>query len=271
MRHIFSIYAALLFSAGLSAQTLSKPNAVTFTDLARSRYYNLRDHGFESFTCDVKPDWDTLPKMLLVPVELAGRKPLEATKLQVTLTSRGNISFNRQYPEDTASLMKPAYDKFFDWLSSLVQGFLMTWGSKAVSGIIPDKYLLSSVEITPQGHRIIANIHDEHIELSLDPDYRVTDFLQTAPSLKITEQPVFNKSSEGWLLAGDSGVDAEGNNVTRIKYEVAYLPIDTLQLPRDVHLVVNDDIDIKFSFENCTAIHGMVLQVSPSPSTHTAH
>jgi hypothetical protein len=258
----------IIFLAGLCAQTLSKSDAIAFSDVARSHYYSLRNHGFESFTCDIKPDWDTLPNVMLGPVELTGKKPVETTRLQVTMTSRGNITFQHQYPADASALMTPVYDKFFGWLSSLVQGFLTTWGSKAVSGIIPDKFLVSSVEIMPHGHLITSNASGQHIELMLDNDYRVSNLSQTAANQKIVEQPVFNDSPEGWLLIGDSGMFTGSNSATHINYDLSYRPVDTLQLPQNIHLMVNDNIDIKFSFENCTAVHGIVVHVSPPPSAH---
>jgi hypothetical protein len=70
------------------------------------------DHGFVSMTCDLKLDWDTVPKLMLVPAAIAGRSRLESTRLRFTMRSNGSSNVGHEYASDTPDLIKPVYDKF---------------------------------------------------------------------------------------------------------------------------------------------------------------
>lgn len=249
-----------LSSLSLYGQRSAAVDKSKFADAARARYYSLEQQGLVSFTCDVKINWDTVPKEMLLPAEIAGRKGLEATRIKATQGVRSSAIVEHEYTPDTFALAKVAYDPFFSWFSDVVRGFLMTWGAKGLGGPIPGKDNISTVTSDLSGYRVV--LVNPQVELLVANDYQVTEAITSAGNETIDEHLAFTASPEGLLFKRTEALDKQGENTTRIQYDVDYSPVDSLQLPHNVHLVVNDNINMKFSFENCSVVRGVVVEVS---------
>lgn len=253
-----------LFSLSLNGQDSAAVDKSKFADVARARYYNLDQKGLVSFTCDVKVNWETVPKQMLLPTELAGHKGLEATRIKATLGMRSSTIVVHEYTPDTSVLAKVAYDPFFAWLSDVVRGFLMTWEGKGIVGPIPGEKNISTVTPTSSGYSVF--LVGPPVQLLVTKNYLVTEAISSFGNETIDEHFVFTPSPEGLLFTRAEAVDKMGDNTTRIQYDVDYSPIDSLQLPHNVHMVVNDNINMKFSFENCSVVRGDVVEVSAPPA-----
>jgi hypothetical protein len=234
-----------------------------FADAARARYYNLEQKGLVSFTCDVKVNWETVPKQMLLPPDLAGRKGLEATRVKATLGIRSSPVVEHEYSPDASPLAKVAYDPFFAWLSDVVRGFLMTWKAKGIVGPIPGENNISKVTQTSSGYSVF--LAGPPVQLLATKDYQVKEAISSFGNETIDEHLAFTPSPEGLLFTRAEAVDKLGENTTRIQYDVDYSPVHSLQLPHNVHLVVNDTINMKFSFENCSVVSGDIVEVSATP------
>lgn len=86
-----------------------------------------------------------------------------------------------------------------------------------------------------------------------------------APNNQIDEHTVFSNSPEGFVLTSNDATDREGDETTHIQYEITYQVSDAFRLPDLVHLKVNDNIDTRFTFTNCSVQKGINLKVLPSP------
>jgi hypothetical protein len=248
----------------LQTQTAPQVDKSKFADAARAKYYSLTDQGLVSFACDVKVDWDTVPKVMLVPAEIGGRQGLEATKVRVFQDLRTTAKVDHDYAPGTSAAAKLVYDPFFGWLQDVVRGFLMTWSAKGLAGPVPTEENIENVASEASGYRIV--LVNPGVQLLSNKDYLVTEILTSGPDEEIDEHPVFTPSSQGLLFAGNRAVDKEGDSETRIQYEVDQRAVDTLLLPHNVHLKVNDNMDMRFSFENCSVERGKVLKVRASPT-----
>jgi hypothetical protein len=254
------LFVGCLFFEELNGQVQVGVDKSKFADVARARYYNLEHQGLVSFTCDVKVDWETVPKQMLLPAEIAGRKRLEATRIKATLGPRSSPVVKHEYTPDTPALAKVAYDPFFVWLSDVVTGFLMTWEVKGIVGPIPGENNISTVTPTSSGYSVF--LVGPSVKLLVTKNYQVAEAISSFGNETIDEHFVFTPSPDGLLFTRAEAVDKQGDNTTRIQYDVDYSPVDSLRLPHNVHLVVNDNINMKFSFENCSVIRGDVVEVS---------
>lgn len=253
-----------LFPLVLSGQSPATVDKIKFADTAGAKYYNLINQGLVSFSCNLKVDWDTVPKVLLVPAEIAGRQGLESTRIKVSQDLRSTAKVEHEYPQGTLAPAKVVYDPFLGWLQDVVRGFMMTWSAKGLGGPIPTEGNIDHVTREPTGYRIV--LVNPRIQILANRDYLVTDILTSQPGDEIIEHPVFISSAQGLLFSGVQAVEKQGENETRIKYDVDHQTVDSLLLPHNVHLKVNDNMDMKFSFESCSVVRGTVLKVSAPPA-----
>jgi hypothetical protein len=259
-----TVLLTCLFSLGLNGQSTLTVDKFKFADAASARYYSLINQGLVSFSCDVKVNWDTVPKVLLVPAEIAGREGLQATTLRVSQGIRTTAKVEHKYPQGTPVLAAAVYDPFFSWLSDVVRGFMMTWSAKGLGGPIPGEDNIDSVKVLPSGYRVV--LVNPRIQLLATKDYLVTEILTSGAGEEIDEHPTFTPSPQGMLFTGDQANDKQGEKVTQIRYEIDYQLVEALNVPHNVHLLVNDNMDMKFSFERCLAERGKVIKVRASPA-----
>ena len=251
-------------SAGHS-QTPASFDKVDFVQHANSLYYRPADAGLVSFTCRVKVDWDTVPSQILLPAEIAGRKPLEETKFFVTVNAAGSPSARHEYTQAAPTWMRPAYDRLFELLSSLVSGTLQTWGTKYIHGPIPEARFVTGIEKTDDGYAMTATNTPAQFRYVLSNDYRMREMVTKAPNDEISEHTEFSDSPQGLVITSNDATNREGDDTTHIEYEMTYQMADGFRLPSALHLKVNDNIDMKFSFDNCSAQKGKIITVMPPP------
>jgi hypothetical protein len=260
---IIATLSLYLAASSAVAQELSSAQKAEIVKHAQPLYYSPIEHGLVSVACNVKLDWETVPKVILVPAEIAGRDRLQSTKLRLTLNANGKPEMTREYARDTPVLMKPVFDRFFDWASSVVTGFFLTWGSKAMRSPIPTGHYISTVIPDQDGYQIASNSGGAVITLSLSKDYVIRKILTTAPGQTIDEHSTYTSSPEGLLLTSVDATNKTAEGATHVSYDVDYLPIDTILFPNKIHLVVDNNIDMKFTLENCSAEQATVFTVRP--------
>ncbi len=237
--------------------------AVNLSGAVNGHYYALREKKLGSFTCEVMTDWSTLPPSIMAPVKLAGMEPLENAKLKLKVDAYSGLSFTHEYPKDTGSLRIALYDKFLEWYTSVIQGFFMTWGAKAMSGPMGDKYLTSSMEPIDGGTRLHVDVPTQQITITVTKENVVTQIFTHGENFEIDEHPAFTPSAEGLLLTGMDAVNTNkaANESTHVKYDMDYQTRDGFELPHQIHLMVNDNMNMHFALEGCTAVRAAEVQI----------
>jgi hypothetical protein len=268
LRILVSAFLVSILSASSGGQSptgisSSKQSGDQFVEQARTRYYSPEEQGVDSFNCDVTVDWNTVPTVLLVPAELAGRSFLEKTKLRASLGRITGAKVQHEYPKDVPVLMTPVYDKFFDLLSNIVQAFLQTWAPKAMNGPIPAKYEILSAAPISGGYRLkVKAPAGQQVEVLVNNDYLLTEIITRTSNGQIDEHPSFSASSNGLLFTHNDAATT-GDQTVHVQYDVDYQPVEGFDLPHRVHLQVDDNINVKFAFENCAVSHGTVIHFNP--------
>lgn len=262
---VIAIALSGFFAVGVAnSQELTVEQRAEFVRQAQPRYYSPVEHGFVSMTCDLKLDWDTVPKAILAPPTLTERKPLEKTKLRFTMRANGSSDVSHEYASDAPVLAKPDYDKFFEWVTNLVNGVFATWEAKAMRTPIPDVVHIASLSMDRDSY-LLKFDNEVPIELTLSKGYVITRILTKAPTQTIDEHAVYSPSPQGLLLTGIDATDQAPGGTTHVIYDLSYQTVDTLAFPQNVHIIVDDNIDMKFSLQNCLAERGTVISVGPPP------
>jgi hypothetical protein len=151
---------------------------------------------------------------------------------------------------------------FFEWTSNVVTGFFTTWGSKAMRTPIPDVRHITSLTVD-QNSYLLKFDSGMPIEVTLSKDYVISRILSKAPAQTIDERPEYSSSPQGLLLTGIDATSQAPDGTTHVTYDLSYQTVDTLEFPQNIHLVVDDNINMKFSLQNCSAVRGTVINVGP--------
>jgi len=263
---IFILLVAIAAPFAGYSQSSAPIDKADFVHHANSLYYRPAEAGLVSFTCRVHVDWDTVPSQILLPAEIAGRKPLEETKFFVAVNAVGSPSARHEYTQAAPMWMRPAYDKLFQLLSSLVSGTLQTWETKYIHGPMPEVRYVTGVEKTDDGYVVTSSNAPAQFRDVLSSDYRMHEMVTKAPNDDIDEHTVFSDSPQGWVITSNDGLDKTSQLTTHMKYDMTYQMADGFRLPHTLHLKVNDNIDMKFSFESCSVQKGKIITVMPPPS-----
>lgn len=258
-----TLWIAVFFPGAVWAQSSAPIDKKVFVQHVNSLYYRPAIAGLTSFSCAVKFDWDSVPASILLPAEIAGRAPLEQTKLVVTVHYPGAVSTQHELPQDTLTVMRPVYDKFFGVLSNILSGFLQTWGTKYLNGPIPEERFVTGVTTIQDGYVMTASNIPAQFQFSLSPDYKLKEMVTKGPDGDIDEHTIFSSSPQGFVITANDGISQSGRQATHMQYEMTYQMMQGFSVPKTVRLKVDDSIDTRFSFDNCSIQKGIVIQVSP--------
>jgi hypothetical protein len=266
MRYFQASIAVLIASLAISqttAQDLTAAQQAEILQRARTLYYNPGANGLTAVSCEIKLDWSKIPKAILKPAEDAGSDYLHLTKFQMTVDSTGAQNITRDYAHATPRTSIPAYDKFYDWASKVIGSFLMSWKSKAIQSPFPDAKSISHFASTPDGYQITTKYTDTTVVLSLSKDLVLTKILSLGVGQSIEERTTYTQTPQGLTLTAVDATNTSADGTYHIAYDLIYQPTDiyrseiSIPFPSRVHLAVNDQIDMRFSFQNCLAKRGI--------------
>ena len=269
LQWLSSITNVVAVGAILLARSTAYPQTPTsdkeaFAKHARSLYYDPVQKGLESFTCTVKFDWNTLPASIRQPAEAVGQHPLDQTTLRLIVEASGHASSPREYAKDPEASLTPVYDRIFDLLSSLSAGWAETWDSKYLRAPIPEGRFLTAVEDTAEGYVVRAIAPPASHVFFLTKDYKIRKIVSKGPAGEIDENTNFISSEQGLVPGHVDGTDQEKQEATHLAYDVTYQMTDGFMLPLDVHLIVNDNLDVRFALQSCSVRKAMPLTISPT-------
>jgi hypothetical protein len=246
----FLLMLALTPLTGARAQELTGSERQRVLESARSRYYSLTGLGAKSFTCAVKFDLGTLSKGLLPVLDTADRALLESAVFTLKVTPAGP-SLRYQFPEGSVSPSQDLVAGVTLWVTEIVQGFFQVWTVKGMSGPIPAEKQVEAVVKDGDGFRLTIKGSGMATELRLDKDFVVRTIVSQGRGSEIEEHPVFAATPNGLVFAGNESTDKEPGGTTHVKYGIEQAEVNGLRLPRAVHLVVGEHMDVRFGLHDC--------------------
>lgn len=231
-------------------------------DAARERYYNPDKLGLVSFRCGVEFDLSTVPITLLPAEDVADRTLLKGSEIIVKYERRGP-TVSHSYPPGTSSISETNLTPLMNWMTSIVQGFFLTWPSKALQGPIPPfDSQIESVAHTQEGYSIVLRVPGGPVQVFTDNQYLVTKIVSVGGN--VVETPTYSVTPDGLLYSGTHVINHDPQGGTSdIRLEIESSTSDGFRLPSSVRLRVDNTVDVRFALTKCSVEKGMVLQVSP--------
>src|ERR1035441_239112 len=103
------------------------------------------------------------------------------------------------------------------------------------------------------------------IEVTLSKDYVITRILTKAPAQTADEHAEYSPSPQGLLLTGIDATNKAPDVTTHFIYDLSYQTVDTFEFPQNIHLIVNDNINMKFSLQSCAVVRATVIKIKVVP------
>lgn len=255
--------AAVAFVVPMSifGQQLSSAEKA-IADAARAKYYNLEAAGFQSLTCSVKFDFSTVP-LLPSASDDPTRKLLEETSFIFALDGKGRPSFEHHFPDGATEEEKQQASHVTSLLTSFVMGLFQTWPSKGLEGPIPPfNSQIEHVAKTDQGYTFSLRVPGAPVDVTTDKNYMATEIASLGG--KVKEHPVYVPSPEGLVFAGNDALDeSHPGSQVEVRYELGSSMVDGLRVPSSARLRVNQNVDVRFALDKCSAKRSTVLHVAP--------
>jgi hypothetical protein len=252
----------------LAAGQLLSAGDKAVIESARARYYNLQAAGFQSLSCSVNFDFSTVPLTPTGNDELS-RKFIKATKFTLTLDANGRPAVQHSYPSGATVSEEQQVVQVANLLTSLVAGLFQTWPTKGLQGPVPAfDSQIEDVNSTDRGYTLHLRVPGGPVQLFLDKAYTVTEVVSNQG--KLHEHPLYGPSPDGLVFVGnDATDDSQPGGRVEVKYELGTTVLDGLRVPSSAHLLVNQNIDVRFSLDGCTVKKALVVHVKPPPPSGT--
>jgi hypothetical protein len=230
---------------------------------ARSPYVSLVGQGLQSFECSVHFDLSTLPKAILPDTSLAERKLLGVAGFKLDMVVNESPVVTPAFPESTTAADRTSVASQMAWMRPLIFGFFQTWRSKGLHGPLPGfDELVESVQHVPDGYRFALKDPGTPVLINMDSNFVVLSIISGGGTL--TEKPVYSPSPQGLVYTANEAINLNaGAPATKVGIELKLATIDGFQLPQEVHLQVNDNVNVLYRLSNCTVKKGLVLRVAP--------
>ena len=252
---------AFIVPIGTLGQQLSSAEK-SMADAARAKYYNLEAAGFQSLTCSVKFDFSTVP-LLPSASDDPTRKLLERTLFIFALDGKGRPSVEHHFPDEATEEAKQQASQVTSLLTSFVMGLFQTWPSKGLEGPIPPfDSQIEHVAKTDQGYMFSLRVPGAPVEVTTDQNYLATAIVSLGG--KVKERPVYVSTPEGLVFTGNDALDeSHPGSQVEVRYELGSTMVDGLRVPSSARLRVNQNVDVRFALDQCSAKRATVLNVAP--------
>jgi hypothetical protein len=200
------------------------------------------------------------------------RKFIKATKFTLTLDANGRPAVQHSYPSGATVSEEQQVVQVTNLLTSLVAGLFQTWPTKGLQGPVPAfDSQIEDVNSTDRGYTLHLRLPGGPVQLFLDKGYTVTEVVSNEG--KLHEHPLYGPSPDGLVFVGnDATDDSQPGGRVEVKYELGTTVLDGLRVPSSAHLIVNQNIDVRFSLDGCTVKKALVVHVitaSCAPSAAT--
>lgn len=251
----------LYLCATAVGQQLSNDDKMVL-EAARSRYYSLEKQGLTSFQCSAQFDLATIPPQLLALEDVADHALLQNSTFSVKYERKGP-TVTHHYPDGTTAVAEGRVASMTDWMTSIGNGFFLSWPTKGFQGPIPPfDSQIEKVNAVQNGYEVVLNVPGDSVTVEMNKQYLVTKVVSIHGM--VDETPVFTETSDGLVYSGTHTITQnQQGEKTDIRIDIDSASVVGLRIPSLVHLRVNDNVDVKFALKDCSVTRGIVIKVDP--------
>jgi hypothetical protein len=228
---LLTVVALHPLASSVSGQTNVVSDQKVITD-ARAAYYNLTRHGFYGFHATIEPNWKVILADTATPENL---KVFRSQCFSMTVDARGAVTVNRAFGEMQSTRLAPAVKQIHNNVQRLVESFFGNWAFFMIGSPFPE--LQIRVERLDNDYRFFYTVQSTEVRLKMTPDFLITESQLSDSTTRRTVKPVFQKTSEGFLLRGYHTVfEPSQGNKTTIDTTIEYHDVGGMKLPSKIHI-----------------------------------
>jgi hypothetical protein len=200
---------------------------------ARNIYYNLRRQGFNGFQATIEPNWEVILADTATEENL---KVFRAVHFSMTVDARGAVTLRHEVDEKQRTKLKPYLTQIHDDVQRLLAGFFRTWSFFMIDSAFPETQI--KIESVGKQHIVSYSFRSDNVVLNMSPDFVLTEGRFAGPTSRRVINPIFEMTSDGFLLTGYHIVFepvAAGVRST-LDTRVEYQDISGMKLPNKIHI-----------------------------------
>ena len=198
----------------------------------RNAYYSLSRKGFKGFTATIEPNWEVILAQTATPANL---KIFRAVQFSMVVDANGTVTVTHEVGADAAKPdLQPTVNRIHYDIQRLVTGFFNTWRIFAVNSPFPETASDFRIENAGKHYRVSYTTQSGEVTIAMNNDLLMTEWNLSAPTLKRTVKPKFQKTVDGLLLTGYHGVfEPVGPGIkTTLDFQIEYQDSDGMKVPR---------------------------------------
>jgi hypothetical protein len=199
---------------------------------ARNAYYSLAKKGFKGFTATIEPNWEVILAQTATPANL---KIFRAVQFSMVVDANGTLTVTHEVGADAAKPdLQPTVNRIHYDIQRLVTGFFNTWRIFAVNSPFPETASHVKVETTQKQYRLSYQTQSGDVTIAMNSDLVITEWNLSAPTIKRSVKPKFQKTVDGLLLTGYHGVfEPTGPGIkTALDFQIEYQDVKGMKVPR---------------------------------------
>ena len=196
-------------------------------------YYNLRRQSFNGFQATIEPNWEVILADTATEENL---KVFRAVHFFMTVDARGAVTLRHEVDEKQRTKVKPYLSQIHDDVQRLLAGFFRTWSFFMIDSAFPETQI--KLERVGAQHIVSYTFRSDQVVLNMSPDFVLTEGRFSGPTSRRVINPIFQMTSEGFVLTGYQTVFepvAAGVRST-LETRVEYQDVTGMKLPNKIHI-----------------------------------
>ncbi len=170
---------------------------------ARAGYYSLKSEGMAGYSCQIKPDWTFMEKLL--DGEQGGNEVLHIlrqVRFQVVIGPNGEATVSHQSeatpPNDA---VRDRVQKIIGGLEQIISGFFQAWQGFVVTPPFPE--VESDYQVVDLGQKLqLAYRQDQvGVQMSMDHNFSIGEMSIKMEQINVTIRPRFELDEGKYVLS----------------------------------------------------------------------
>lgn len=209
---------------------------------ARAAYYNLSSRGYQQYRFQAKPDW------AIVLGDLAKTNPtgydaamalFSKLRFDVVVDGGGSAKISHNDVDSPNEQTRAGLTQVYSGMDQMLTGFFQTWTPFMIE--TPFSHVGSDLSVEAVGAKYRVRWVEggtTKVDILTDQAFAITEMKVTTPTFDSTIRPVFDRGSNGLVLASYEAEYKEKAPAPPIRIVVLIKnrPIESLLMPSDLDL-----------------------------------
>jgi hypothetical protein len=224
-------FACSSANAGPQANEVDKKQIL---NIARQKYYNLRQAGLIDFQVNIKPNWHLVADF---QSNTAALKVLEGLSFSISIDSESKLRMDHRTELIPSGERASDYiDKIFTDMDQAISRFISTWSVFMLTSPFSPSDNSYEIRNLADGYQFSRREGETNVVTLAGRDFKINEIRVSGASFKATLKPLLKETPGGFILNGYSANYETGSRNTRVEVRLEYQLVSGLQLPRKVNV-----------------------------------